>query len=150
MGILMETLLAEGTRPKVVSDCVQLVDEEVKAKKGLTGKMIQMGYKAFTALKPGIVRAATEHLLDDFARVLDGHYESWLAGDPAKAEPFAAWARKRDSRIADDLLKVTDEIIARSDKRVIRKIYDGLRGTAQRNVAEAVPAVGRLVARHLG
>jgi hypothetical protein len=150
MGILMETLLAEGTRPKVVEECVQLVDAEVKAKKGLTGKVIQMGYKAFTSLKPGIVKKATEHLLDDFTRVLDGHYDSYLTADPGKREPFPVWARKRDSRIADDLLKVTDDIIARSDKRVIRKIYDSLRGTAQRNVAEAVPAVGRLVLRHLG
>ncbi len=150
MGILMETLLAEDTRPRVLDDCVRLVDDEVKAKKGLTGKMIQIGYKAFTSVKPGIVRKATEHLLDDFTRVLDGHYETYLAADQDRREPFTAWARKRDSRIADDLLKITDGIIARSDKKVIRKIYDSLRGTAQRNVAEAVPAVGSLVMRHLG
>jgi len=150
MGILVETLLAEGTRPRVVDECVQLIDDEVRAKKGLTGKLVQMGYKAFTALKPGIVRRATEFLLDDFTGVLDGHYAEYLAAFPDRSEPFPTWAGRRDSRIADDLLKITDDIIARSDKRVIQKIYGGLRGAAQRNVADAVPAVGRLVLRHLG
>ena len=150
MGIVVDKLLKEDVRPVVVDDCVQLVDDEVAAKKGLSGKMIRVGYKAFIKIKPGIVKKAVEHLLDDFAGVLDRHYEEYEKADPDRGEAFSAWAARRDSRIADDLLKITDDIIARSDKGAIKKIYKSLRGTAQRNVAEAVPRVGDLVARHVG
>ena len=150
MGTLKDTLMAEDNRPTVVKDCADLVDAEVAAKKGVTGMMIKGGYKAFKAIKPGIVTKAVEHLLDDFTVVLDRYYDNYMVDEPEKTTGFDAWARKRDSQLADDLLKVTDDIMDRSDKKAMVKIYRGLRGTAQRNVAEAVPAVGRLVIKHLG
>jgi hypothetical protein len=149
MGILKDTLLAETRRPAVVTDCAKLVDAEVAAKKGVTGLMIKGGYAAFKAVKPGIVTKAVEHLLDDFTVILDRHYDTYLADNPGRSPAFDEWARRRDSQIANDLLGVTDDIMARSDKKAIKKIYSGMRNVAQRNVAEAVPAVGRLVIKHL-
>jgi len=150
MGIVKETLLEKDTRPKVVVDCVRLVDAEVAAKRGVTGFMIKGGYKAFKAIKPRIVRDAVEHLLDDFTVVIDQHYEKYIDEHEDKATGFDAWAKRRDERIAEDLLGVTDGMMERSKKTAIKKIYKGLRGTAKRNVAEAVPAVGRLVIKHVG
>lgn len=150
MGILKDTLLAEEKRPTVVKDCATLVDAEVAAKRGVTGMMIKGGYKAFKAIKPGIVTKAVEHLLDDFAVVLDRYYDNYLKDEPEKKTGFDVWGKRRDVKMADDLLKVTDDIMDRSDKKAMVKIYRGLRGTAQKNVAEAVPAIGRLVMKHLG
>ena len=48
-----------------------------------------------------------------------------------------------------DQLRYYSDIRYVADERDL-KIYKSLRGTAQRNVAEAVPAVGRLVMKHLG
>jgi len=149
MGILKETLLQEDKRPTVIKDCAKLVDDEVAGKRGITGVMIKGGYKAFKAIKPRIVTDAVDHLLDDFAGVLDGQYQTYIDGDPDMKVPFDRWAGDRDMEIADGLLGVTDDIMARSDKRALKKIYNGLRKVAQRNVAEAVPAVGRLVIKHL-
>ena len=150
MGIVKETLLKEDARPKVVEDCVKLVDAEVAAKKGVTGFMVKGGYKAFKAIKPRIVRDAVEILLDDFTGIIDEHYDEYLGEHEDKAVGFDSWAKRRDSRIAEDLLGVTDGMMERSKKTAIKKIYKGLRSTAKRNVAEAVPAVGRLVIKHVG
>lgn len=149
MGVLKDKLSLPERRPQILDDCAKLVDAEVAAKSGVTGFMIKGGYKAFKAIKPTIVRDAADHLLDDFASVLDTHYELYLSADPSKRVPFDAWAKNRDAMIADDLLKVTDGIMERSSKTAIKKIYKGLRTVAQRNVAEAVPAIGRLSVKHV-
>jgi len=150
MGVLKEKLSQPEKRPQIISDCAKLVDGEVAAKTGVTGLVIKGGYKTFKAIKPTIVENAVDHLLDDFAVVLDKHYETYVAADPGKRIPFDVWAKNRDAVIADDLLKVTDGIMERSNKAAIRRIYKGLRKVAQRNVAEAVPAIGRLAIKYVG
>ena len=146
MGALTDKLLESGTRPKVVTDCVTLVDQEVGSKKGITGVVIKTGYKAFKAIKPTIVKEAVEHLLDDFVKVMDGHFETFSGSGDSSFERFAV---ARDTRIADDLLGITDAIIAKSDKAALKKIYQGLRKVAERNVAQAVPGIGRLIEKYM-
>ncbi|MBN2714814.1 MAG: hypothetical protein JXX14_03100 [Deltaproteobacteria bacterium] len=148
MGFLKDTILSDEKRPSVVQDCAQLVDAEVAAKSGMTGMMIKTSYKMFKAIKPTIVQTAVDHLLNDFAEKLDQQYERYLAAVPDKSQPFDRWATSRDKEIANQLLGVTDDIIARSDKAAIKKIYNGLRGVAEKNVQAAVPAVGRLVMKY--
>jgi hypothetical protein len=150
MGILKDKLGVPEKRPTVIADCVKLVDDEVASKSGVTGLMIKGGYKAFTTIMPRMVENAVDVLLDEFIVVLDRHYEAYLKAVPDKKTSFGAWAKNRDSVIADDLLKITDAIMDRSNKTAIKKIYSGMRKVAQRNVAEAVPGIGRLVERHAG
>lgn len=146
MGALKDKLLETDVRPKVVADCVVLVDKEVASKKGISGAIIKTGYKAFKAIKPTIVKEAVEHLLDDFVGVLDGHWAEFAESGGASFETFAL---ARDTRIADDLLGITDAIINKSDKSALKKIYQGLRKVAERNVAQAVPAVARLIEKYM-
>jgi len=148
MGTLQEKMLNETTKPKVVKDCCGLVDSEVAAKRGVTGLMIKGGYKAFKAIKPSMVENAIKLLLDDFTKVLDTHYDDYIKEQPDKNRAFDYWAKNRDVKMADDLLTVTDDLMNRSNKKAIKKIYKGLRKVAQRNVAEAIPAVGKLVVKY--
>ena len=78
MGAVKDKLLDTGVRPNVIADCVGVVDGEVASKKGMTGLVIKGGYKAFKALKPGIVEEAVNHLLDDFVAIVDRHYDEYL------------------------------------------------------------------------
>jgi ribosomal protein S17E len=149
MGIVVEKLLSADARSNVVVDCVSLVDREVASKSGLTGIMIKGGYKTFKAIKPSIVKDAVEILLDYFVPVMDGHYEEYLKADPGKSTPFASWAKERDMRLADDMLKITDEMMNRSSKTVIKKIYSGMRTIAQKNVALAVPGIAGIIVKHV-
>jgi hypothetical protein len=148
MGALKDTLLDTGNRSAVVADCVQLVDDEVASKKGITGAIIKGGYKAFKKLKPGIVKDAVDHLLDKFVEVLDDIYADYLKAEPAKKKAFDTWAGGREKQIANELLGVTDAIINGSDKTVIKKIYGGLRKTAEKNVMQAVPGISRLIIKY--
>ncbi len=149
MGILKDIMLEPAKRPEIIKDCSRLVDSEVAAKRGLVGLMVKGGYKAFKAIKTGIVESAVDHLLDDFTVVLDKHYDKYLADEPSKVTSFDRWSQKRDAMMANDLLSVTDDIMDRSNKKALKKIYHGLRKVAQRNVAEAIPGVGRLVMKHM-
>ena len=146
MGALKDKLLEPGKRPDVVADCVQLVDNEVNAKKGVSGMVIKTGYKAFKALRPNIVKEAVDHLLDQFVEKLEKHYDACLA---ANAASFETYATPRDKEIANDLLGVTDAIIAKSDKSALKKIYGGLRKVAEKNVAQAVPGTARVIDKHM-
>jgi hypothetical protein len=150
MGTVKDKLLESEIRPRVVVDCVSLVDGQVASKKGVTGMMIKGGYKAFKAIKPSIVRDAVEILLDDFVGVLDGHWEEYISSVPDRSTPFERWATSRDFRVADDMLGVTDAIMNRSQKTALKKIYSGLRSVAQKNVAQAVPEVARLIVKYVG
>lgn len=146
MGTLKDKLMKSDIRPKLISDCAAVVDSEVASKKGIGGMVIKTGYKAFTALKPNIVPEAVDYLLNDFVEKLDVHYETFSKSGETS---FEGWARPRDMQIANDLLGVTDAIIARSSKTALKKIYAGMRKVAERNVAQAIPAVGRLVDRYM-
>lgn len=150
MGRLKDKLLENGSRGGVVQDCVSLVDNQVNSKSGVTGMMIKGGYKAFKAIKPTIVKDAVEILLDDFALVLDKHYDEYLTEQPDKAKDFESWAVARDRKIADDMLGITDGMMERSNKKAISKIYKGMRKVAEKNVAEAVPDMARLILKHVG
>ena len=148
MSTLKEKIYEPGTRPAVIKDCVALVDSEVAAKKGLTGVVIRIGYKTFKAIRPSVVATAVDVLLDDFAGKLDQQYDDYLVIYPNKGQPFDQWAASRDVQIAGELLTVTDTLIARSRRPAIKKVYAGLRRTAQKNVAQAVPAIARLVLKY--
>lgn len=148
MGILKENILNNSNRPSVIKDCAQVVDAEVASKKGMTGMLIKGGYKTFKAIKPTIVENAVDVLLDDFAQKLDEQYEAYLKAVPDQSQPFDMWATARDKEIANNLLGVTDNMINKSNKNAIKKIYKGLRGIAEKNVAVAVPAVGKLVMKY--
>ena len=48
MTTLQETLLAPGTKPSVVADCMTLIQQEVKDMFGISGTAIKVAYKSVT------------------------------------------------------------------------------------------------------
>lgn len=147
MGRLEEKLLDPEVRPAVAADCVRLVEEEVAAKKGVSGMVVKTGFKAFRAVKPGIVPAAVDGLLDDFIAVLGPYYEEYEGQDTSV--PFSAWLSRRADQVAGDLLQVTDAVAAKSANKTLIRAYNGMRKTARSNVAAAVPGMGRIVEKHM-
>ncbi len=148
MGVAKDILLDESKRPAVVEDGVKLVDSEVAAKKGVSGMLIKGGYKGFKKLKPGIMNEAVNGLLDKFVDIIDRHYSAYLEEVPDKSTPFSSWAQKRDSRIADDMLSITDDYMNRSNIKVLTKIYYGMRKIGEKSVKQAVPGISKLVMKY--
>ena len=144
MSTLAEILLVPGLRPKVIADCVQLINEEVDSKGGLTGLAVKGAYAIVKAVKPGFVSEAVDHMLDDFVKRL----EPFWADAQAKNEPIGPLMNARAGEVADALLAISDERAQRARNQGVRKAYDKLRPTGRKHVEAAVPRIGRLVAKY--
>jgi hypothetical protein len=140
---LSETLLDASKKSQVVADCCKLVDEEVASKSGLSGLAVKAGYAAVKGVKPGFISHVVEKLLPEFAGKLDPHWaEAVKTGDPA------GYLVSNRSKVADALLGVTDEKAKSSTSSVVRGTYEKLRGSAKKNVEDAIPRVGKLIEKH--
>jgi hypothetical protein len=144
MSTLAEVLLVPGNRPKVVDDCVRLVDEEVASKGGLSGLAIKGAYAVVKAVKPGFITEAIDHMLDDFVKRL----EPFHAEAQQKNEPIAPFLGARAGAAADALLAISDDRAARAKNQTVKKAYEKLRPTAKKQVEAAIPRVGRLLAKY--
>ena len=51
-------------------------------------------------------------------------------------------------RVADALLSITDARAKNAKSGVVRSTYDKLRGSAKKNVEQALPRLGKLVEKH--
>jgi hypothetical protein len=144
MSTLIETLLIPGTRQKVVTDCVRLIEEEVDSKGGLSGLAIKGAFMVVKAVKPGFITESVDHMLDDFVRRL----EPFSAEAQQKNEPIGPFMSARGGEVADALLAISDERAARAKNQTAKKAYEKLRPTGKKHVEAAVPRIGRLIAKY--
>jgi hypothetical protein len=147
VATLLDHLSAPDRRPRVVEDCVYLIEDEVKRKGGLSGMAIKAAFATVKTVKPGFIAEAVDHLLDDFARRLDPYYQSHKQA-PASGRSLLDYFRGESGSIADALLGITDERAQRAHNALVKKSYEKLRPSAKKHVEEAVPGIGRLVEKH--
>jgi hypothetical protein len=140
---LAEVLKDDTKKSAIVKDCAILVDEEVASKSGISGFAVRTGYSAVKGVKPSFINEAIEKLLPQFAEKLDPIWEESLK----EAQPNAHF-EKNKVRVAEALLSVTDSKIEGAKSNVVKKTYSTLRGSAKKNVEEAVPRLGRLLEKH--
>lgn len=146
MSALTERLQT-ADRAAVVADTVQLIDDEVGRKSGMSGMALKAGYKVVQKLKGGrMIPEAVDYLLDAFTGALSPLYDTFLAQDAIST--FEAFIRRHEQEASDALLHITDARAERSDNKVLRSTYEKLRGQAEKHVKEAVPGVGRIIDRH--
>jgi hypothetical protein len=129
----------------IVADCCTLIDEEVSAKGGLSGLAVKAGYHAVKGIKPGFITEVVEKLLPDFADKLDAIWEEGKKGGNPTSHLVA-----NKSRVAEGLLSVTDAKSQSAKSVVVRSTYEKLRGSAKKNVEDAVPRLAKLLAKHAG
>lgn len=139
---LVERLGKKPVRSKVIEECVDLIESQVKAK----GFMIKSAYATIKALKKQFVPEVVDTLLDDWLGKIQPHYDKWNAGKPG---PFSDYIIARSDDVAEDLLSVTDERAERSSHGTAKKMYSRMRESAKKNVVEAVPDLARLIERKL-
>ena len=88
-----------------------------------------------------------EALWPDFVAQLEPFWQSYNA---APAGSFSDYLVANSDQVSNALLSVTDSRIEETDKSVVKKFYGSLRGSAQKNVVEALPRVGALVTKYAG
>ncbi|KYF84540.1 DUF6918 family protein [Sorangium sp. So ce388] len=140
---LSETLLDANKKSQVVADCCTLVDEEVASKGGLSGLAVKAGYAAVKGIKPGFITQVVEKLLPEFATKLDPLWTEATSSGNA-----SSYLSSNRSRVADALLSVTDAKAKSSSSGVVRGTYEKLRGSAKKNVEDAVPRLAQLIQKH--
>lgn len=143
-GTLSDVLTDESKKPAVITDCLNLIDEEVDAKGGLSGLALKAGYKVIKGIKPGFVQQVVTDLLPEFAAALDPLYQEAKKDSKPVSDYFSA----NKGRAADALLSITDAKAERAKSGVVKGTYDKLRSTAKKNVEDAIPRLGRLIAKY--
>jgi len=146
MATLSEQIGNENIRPSVVDECVLLIDKTVKAKGGVSGVALKGAYGAIKRLKKNFVKEVVNALLDDWLLEMNPFYTKWQSGGDAT---FSEFVTARSEDVADALLKVTDERAAKTKHKTAGKLYRKLRGSAKRNVMEAVPGLATIIEKHL-
>lgn len=143
---LKEVLGTEPVRSRLVADCAELIDAQVRAKGGLSGVAIKGAYGTIKRIKKGIVPEVVNGLLDEWLDKLQVYHDTWGAGGSGT---FAEFLSARAEDVAEDMLSVTDARAERSSHKTARKAYQKMRGSAKTHVMEAVPDLARLIERHL-
>lgn len=142
---LSSQLLTKKTRPAVVTDLVEVVREEVAAKRGVSGAALKAGYATATKVMPDLVRKAVRRLLPDAATALDPYWESFSAeggGD------FGTYLAQHGEQVSAALLSITDARAEASSKEPLKKVYRALRGKAEGHVQAALPRLGTTLQKH--
>lgn len=139
----------KAKRPRILTDCERLIDDEVSSKGGLSGLAIKAAYKVVCAVKPGIIRESMDMLLDDFVKRLEPFYADHRKAGASPAQ-FGDSLNRRPGEVADALLGITDDRAKKAKNATLKGAYEKLRPQAKKHVEEAVPRVGRTLSPHLG
>lgn len=144
---LVDTLTKEPLRAQIVTECCELVDAEVKSKRGLSGIAVKGAYKLVKTVKRGFVREVVDSMLDEWVTRLDPFYLQWQKDSSGKSLPDYMIHQKDE--VAEKLLSVTDERAKSAKSASVKKMYLKLRPAAKKHVEEALPRLGRLVERNV-
>ena len=143
MAKLVDKLPLPDKRKEIVDACARLLDDEVRKKKGIGGLAVKAGYKVLKAFKPGAVTNLVDALFDDFIEALEKFHSDFDG-----AGLFGGYLKTRDAEVAEALIQVTDRRAQKTKHNSLRKGYQKLRGSAKRNVQEAVPGLADLIDRY--
>lgn len=131
-------------RPIVVADACALVDDEVSRASGISGMAVRSAYRVLMGIRPGILPAAVDGLLDPFADQLDPFYQQAVTS----GRPLAEILAEQRTSMADALLSITDDRAERTSQATLRRAYRRVRGSARGYVEEAAPGIAGLIVAH--
>ena len=143
---LSQYISQEPNRPNVVKDCVILIDAQVKSKSGFSGTLIKGAYGMIKTLKKRFVPEVVDGLLDDWIAKLEPFYQTWQRGDSGT---FTEFLTSRSEEVAEQLLMVTDDKAEKTKHKRAKKAYLKMRGSAKKNVVDAIPELGKMIERYL-
>lgn len=142
MSSLVEQIGQPPKREHVIEDCVALIDAQVKQK----GLVVKAAYATIKGIKKKFIPEVVDALLDDWLGRLQPHYEKWSA---AKSSSLSDYLTARSDDVAEDLLKVTDERAEKTSHTTARKMYQRMRGSAKKDVVEAIPSLAKMIEKHV-
>ena len=142
---LLELSDNPATKEAIVKDAQALVDSELASKSGLSAGAVKLAYKAITSFAPGYY---TETLNILVPSMLEQLQPFWTDFQVAGGGTFGDYLAKRSPEVTEAMLKVTDDMARDSEKAVVVKAYNTVRGGAGKHIEAALPAVGALVEKY--
>jgi hypothetical protein len=142
---LSEALLAPDAWPHVIADCQRLIEQEVRAKSGVSGTAVKLAYKTANTFASGYIASMVESLLPDMVTELEPFWADFHASG---ASGFGDYLVKRGDEVSEALLSVTDARAKVSQRATILKAYGAVRGGAAKHIVAALPGVGALVEKY--
>jgi hypothetical protein len=142
---LHESLLAQDTRPKVLSDCLRLIAQELADKSGVTGNAIKLAYKTVSSFAPGYLRQTMDDMLP---QIVDKLQPFWTDFTAAGGSEFGDYLAKRGQEVSETLLSISDAMGEVSEHPTIVRAYRAVRGSAAKHVEAALPRIGDLVFKY--
>ena len=148
MKSLKEILHNPESCHEVVRDGMRTLEEEVSRKSGLFGMAIKGAYKVLKGVRQGkVLQKAVEVLMPDFIDKLDPYFVRYQK--EGKGSTWTEFLRPHYDTIADQLLTVTDTKVRQTEHRAIRTPYEKLRPKARKEVVASLPALARMMERHI-
>ena len=148
MATLHEMLLASDIQPRVVADCEKLVTHEVAEMSGVTGAAVKLAYNTVRRYDANHIHAMIETILPSAADALQPYWEGFTAQYTPSSGDFGAYLAARDEEVAEALLAITDRRRDNSNRPVIVKAYNTIRGRAIKQVKATLPALGALIQKY--
>jgi hypothetical protein len=145
MATLHEMLLAPDVEPKVVTDVLALVDNELASKSGISGTAVKVAFKAVTAFAPGYYQETVTGMIPDMAYQLDPFWADFQASG---SSDFGDYLVKRGDEVSVALLAVTDEMARESGRATVVKAYGAVRNGAGKHIQAALPNLGAMVQKY--
>jgi len=142
---LRQMLLGPETRPQVINDCCELIEQEISDMSGVSGAAVKLAHKTLITFMPGHVRHVVGLLLPDIADALEPYWADFTTSGGAE---FGDYLAKRGEEVTGVLLAITDAKAASSGRPTIVKAYNAVRSHASRHVGAALPRVGALVLKY--
>jgi hypothetical protein len=145
---LSEALLAQDTRPLVVTDCEALLKNQVSGLSGISGAAIKVAYKTVNVFSSDHVRYTLDSTLPEMAAELEPYWKDFSASGDTD---FGAYLAQHGHEVSESLLSITDARAKSPTSRpVITKAYGAVRDKASKHVVAALPQVGSLVQKYAG
>ncbi len=142
---LHEMLLAPEIEPQVILDCEALINHEISDMSGVSGTAVKLAYKTVRTFSADHIHYMVSTLLPGMADQLQPYWADFNAGGGGS---FGDYLVKREDEVSESLLSITDERGRNSQRPVIVKAYNTVRGGASKHVKAALPQVGALVEKY--
>jgi hypothetical protein len=142
---LHEMLLTPQTQPQVVADCEALVDQQVGGMSGISGTAVKLAYKTVRTFSADHIHDMIETLLPRMTDELAPYWAEFAADGGGS---FGDYLATREDEVSEALLSITDERGRNSNRPVIVKAYNTVRGGAAKHVKAALPQVGAMVQKY--
>ena len=153
-------LLGPENHARVVADCENLVEQEVRDMSGVTGAAVRLAYRTVRTFDAGHIPAMIESILPSVADALQPYWADFTAefpgaatgsgeyGDVGAYGDFGDYLTKHEDDVAEALLAITDSRRRASSRMTIVKAYNTVRGSAIKHVKAALPATGALIQKY--